>query len=334
MSATLQSTFGTISAGRSHRVLYQAEMRHTSDPVDELTTGAQGAPSAAAVFRLRPSENADAHPYVPPVFVPPGQNLICSGADLVDQPARLRPLRPRESEHEHDARQSLADKAARKPKNDDRMDLDHRPRSPSPTPDDALEQQRQSIWSKDAHQSFHAMVTADGYVNRYRLHMKKKQRLIHYLEQPDVEPLLCDGSKDHQTKYQAENWIWREGQLFRKPESGRVAALRRHLDYDEAWDVLTREHLRSGHLGRDKLRKRLEQRYIGYTLQELMFVLKNCARCGGPQRLANDERDEAGQSALDWSEGDKGLNGDETAPSSARIIGPFGRPQASNAMYP
>lgn len=77
-----------------------------------------------------------------------------------------------------------------------------------------------------------------------------------------------DGSKDHQTKYQAANWLLRDGRLYRKAESkgGRSdISLRRHLDVDEVWDVLTAEHLRSEHLGRDRLRKALEKRFIGYV---------------------------------------------------------------------
>jgi hypothetical protein len=168
------------------------------------------------------------------------------------------------------------------------MEIDIPSRTPSPGLDDAdLELERASMWSRDARAAFHEMVTAEGYVNRYRMHMKKRQRLSHYLQHPDLEPMLCDGSKDHQTKYQASNWTLIDNKLYRKPDTGRVGKLRRHLDEMESWDVLTREHLRSGHLGRDKLRKRLEKRYIGYTLQEIMFVLKECKRCGGREKTTS-----------------------------------------------
>jgi hypothetical protein len=176
------------------------------------------------------------------------------------------------------------------------------------------------------------MVTADGYVNRYRMHMKRRQRLTHYLEHPDLEPVLCDGSKDHQTKYQAKDWTWQDGKLYRKPESGRVGTFRRHLDETEAWDVLTREHLRSGHLGRDKLRKRLEQRYIGYTLQEIMFVLKECKRCSGHERTAGDPQpDDVPAIPQQIRSGN-----DTTSPllDQNGSKGPLQRPQTSNAMFP
>ena len=162
------------------------------------------------------------------------------------------------------------------------MDLDYPySRSPSPLPDPDLEAERSRLWSQDARKGFHAMVTEEKYVNRYRMHMKKVQRMSHYLDHPDLDPHLCDGSKDHQTKYQAVNWTLIDGKLCRKPESGRVGKLRRHIDEIEAWEVITAEHVRSGHAGRDRLRKRLEGRYIGYTLQEIMFVLKECKRCNG-----------------------------------------------------
>ena len=178
------------------------------------------------------------------------------------------------------------DEPADQSSNRDVMMQDPPSRSPSPsTLGEGFDRELRSLWSDDSRKVFHDMVTADGYVNRYRMHMKKRQRLAHHLEHPDLDPVLCDGTKDHQTKYQAANWTLIDGKLFRKPEVGRVGKLRRHLDEVEAWEVLTREHLRSGHLGRDKIRKRLEQRYIGYTLQEIMLVLKECRRCGGCDKL-------------------------------------------------
>ena len=112
------------------------------------------------------------------------------------------------------------------------------------------------------------MIAAPGYVNRYRLTSAKYRRLLTYLQNANVEPRNEDGSKDHQTRYQAANWTLRDGKLYRKVE-GKVASggsgLRRHLDVEEVWDVLTAEHLRSGHLGRDRLRKVLERRFIGYV---------------------------------------------------------------------
>jgi len=215
------------------------------------------------------------------------------------------------------------------------MQIDARSPSPSPSPNDDFERERQSFWSEGARKGFHEMVTAEGYVNRYRMHMKKKQRMIAQLEDPELEITLCDGSKDHQTKYQSANWTLKDGFLYRKPEAGRVGKLRRHLDELEAWEVISREHLLSGHLGRDKLRKRLEQKYIGYTLQEIMFVLKECNRCGGKEKHgpATSEKSLPVSSTVPASqESLSGIN--VTGPLSSSSQGPFGRLQASNAMWP
>jgi hypothetical protein len=163
--------------------------------------------------------------------------------------------------------------------------------------------------------------------------MKKRERMMQYLQNPDREPLLCDGNRDHQTKYQAANWTVLDGKLYRKPESGRVARYRRHLDDFEAWDVLTMEHLRSGHLGRDKLRKVLEQNYIGYTLQEIMFVLKECKKCAGrgldedvPMTEATDMEDSADAGGVQ-------TRSDPSADAPTPAKGPYGREQTSNFMW-
>lgn len=214
------------------------------------------------------------------------------------------------------------------------------PRPPSPEPSAAMEAERAELWSTESRKAFHEMVTAPGYINRYRLHMKKRERMMQYLQNPDREPLLCDGSRDHQTKYQAAHWTVMNGKLYRKPESGRVARYRRHLDDFEAWDVLTLEHLRSGHLGRDKLRKVLEQNYIGYTLQEIMFVLKECKKCAG--RGPNAERKDLNHDVeMDNATVMDNAVVASAAPSmsspptvtSSTSKGPYGRRQTSNLMW-
>jgi hypothetical protein len=203
-----------------------------------------------------------------------------------------------------------------------------------------MEAERAELWSTESRKAFHEMVTAPGYINRYRLHMKKRERMMQYLQNPDREPLLCDGSRDHQTKYQAAHWTVMNGKLYRKPESGRVARYRRHLDDFEAWDVLTLEHLRSGHLGRDKLRKVLEQNYIGYTLQEIMFVLKECKKCAG--RGPNAERkdlnhdvdmDDAPEigDAAEAGAAPRMSNPPDVVTSASK--GPYGRSQTCNLMW-
>lgn len=54
---------------------------------------------------------------------------------------------------------------------------------------------------------------------------------------------------------------------------------RRHVSAEKAFDVLTAEHLKASHQGRDKMLKVLEGRYIGYTKAELMLVLDRCSVC-------------------------------------------------------
>lgn len=71
--------------------------------------------------------------------------------------------------------------------------------------------------------------------------------------------------------------IYHERHLYRK--ESRLQQPRRHVAAGEVFDVLTAEHLQSGHQGRDKMLKILEAKYIGYTKDELMFVLDRCSVC-------------------------------------------------------
>lgn len=303
----------------------EAEDLH-SVPNDDVTS------SRKPVFELLPNTMTQRKEVIPPYFLPPG----------VTETGELHSGRPGSTGKTSVGTfiNTIPDKVHPMPENlpptpevspdEDGMDVDSRSRSLSPPPtDDAFEEERRSLWSTESRNAFHEMVTAEGYVNRYRMHMKKYQRMVHCLEHPDLDPMLCDGTKDHQTKFQAANWTLIDGRLYRKPETGRVNSLRRHLDESEAWDVLTREHLISGHLGRDKLRKRLEQNYIGYTLQEIMFVLKECKRCNG----GNQNHDPPIDRTLEPMQSQPESQAQNEA-SEIESMGPFFRKQTSNMMFP
>lgn len=287
-------------------------------------------------YELRPNMTTQGRPVIPPFFVPPG----AASTGVLQEHWRTAEHRKPHHPSSPSVNEDLAVKHASGPPlsarslahgavaDDEDMSEDSSGHSASPPLlDDGFEQERQKLWSNDDRKAFHEMVTAEGYVNRYRMHMKKYQRMVHCLEHPDLDPTLCDGTKDHQTKYQAANWTLIDGRLYRKPEAGRVGSLRRHLDETETWDVLTREHLTSGHLGRDKLRKRLEQKYIGYTLQEIMFVLKECKRCNGGIK----SHDASISTTMDQDQSQPAKSASEAKQDWSR---PLFRQQTSNMMFP
>lgn len=69
------------------------------------------------------------------------------------------------------------------------------------------------------------------------------------------------------------------GHLYRADTS--TGTLRRHVGDHEVWEMLTAEHVRSGHKGRDRMLGIIKERFVGYTLEELMFVLSTCRVCQG-----------------------------------------------------
>ncbi|KAK3725101.1 hypothetical protein LTR37_000612 [Vermiconidia calcicola] len=306
MFTTLHAAPGTWPSEVAYSTEDDTDLPPASGVNETFNFGSDDAESASAatVFKTKSARNSSGQAFVPSYHTARERSGDKSRSRSISDPSRVEHTVDSEpssanSRGTHSEANSSAqsfDGASsgsanwQQPDSTNALEIDSLSRSPSPQPlNKTLQQAHKAMWSSDSRNAFHEMVTARDYVNRYRMHMKKRQRLTHYLEHPDLEPHLCDGTKDHQTKYQAVNWTLVDGKLCRKPESGRVGTLRRHLDEVEAWEVLTAEHLRSGHAGRDRLRKVLERRYIGYTLQEIMSVLKECNKCAGRETAANPQ---------------------------------------------
>ena len=136
--------------------------------------------------------------------------------------------------------------------------------------------ERAQTWTMSARFGFNAMLASSDYKNKLRLIPDKKDRIIHFLTEPDAKSRERDRA-DAQAKHQAHNWLYQDGILYRK--ESRLQQPRRHVGADEVFDILTAEHLKSGHHGRDKMLKILESKYIGYTKDELMYVLDHCLAC-------------------------------------------------------
>ena len=370
MFATLQAALGTWPSETAYIAAGDDNREHASSVNERFNFPDEHTPiiPAASVFVVIPESFPSDKVFIPPDFVPPGHEQngpdFYSGATTHGSAEVDEILREQPNVHPNDdffsatpllpALQAFNKSAARDgsayssellPQRLHTL-LNRSSPSPSPTPpDEGLELEKELNWSDDARRAFQTMITAPGYVNRYRLRPNKGQRFVYHLQNPDAEPTNPDGTKDHQTKYQAANWTVHNGHLYRKPHSRRVSTLRRHLDEYQVWDVLTREHLRSGHLGRDKLRKVLERRYIGYTVREIMFVLRECRRCVGKERkasgIAENVRPGDDQHAIQMTPDEDGTarrqNGDAepgvAAEDSTVSKGPFGRKQTSNFMF-
>ena len=136
--------------------------------------------------------------------------------------------------------------------------------------------ERGCTWTGISRFGFNAMLASSEYKNKLRLSSDKAERIIHFLTTPDAKSREKDRT-DAQIKHQAQHWMYENGTLYRK--DSRLQQSRRHVSANEVFDILTAEHMRSGHHGRDKMLKALQVKYIGYTKDELMYILDHCLVC-------------------------------------------------------
>ena len=142
--------------------------------------------------------------------------------------------------------------------------------------DYAIAVERAQTWTMPARFGFNAMLASPEYKNKLRLKPDKLERILHFLTVPEAKSRERDRA-DAQAKHQAKNWLYQDGILYRKGSI--LQQPRRHVGADEVFNILTAEHLKSSHRGRDKMLKVLEAKYIGYTKDELMYVLDHCLTC-------------------------------------------------------
>lgn len=110
--------------------------------------------------------------------------------------------------------------------------------------DDDLAIERAQTWTGVARFGFNAMLVSADYKNKLRLQPGKMERIIHFLTTPDAKSREKDRA-DAQTKHQAQQWLYQDSILYRK--ESRLQQPRRHVTSHEVFDILTAEHLRSGH---------------------------------------------------------------------------------------
>ena len=140
--------------------------------------------------------------------------------------------------------------------------------------------ERAQTWTGISRFGFNSMLASPEYKNKLRMKPEKMERIVHFLTNPDAKSQEKNRA-DAQAKHQAQQWMYQDGILYRK--ESRLQQPRRHVTADEVFDILTAEHLRSGHHGRDKMLKVLEAKYIGYTKDELMYVIDSCLVCSSKQ---------------------------------------------------
>lgn len=144
-------------------------------------------------------------------------------------------------------------------------------------------------WTQASKLEFHKKFNPanPSYKNKLRLPASAEARVRHFLLQPHA-PLDPNSPADARLKARAKSYTLHpfspQGFLYRN-DTGTL--LRRHVGEHEVWGLLTNEHVRSGHKGRDRMLSLIKERFVGYTLEELMFVLGSCRVCQRARMVGN-----------------------------------------------
>ncbi|KAL1304404.1 hypothetical protein AAFC00_003403 [Neodothiora populina] len=136
-------------------------------------------------------------------------------------------------------------------------------------------------WAESSRIEFHQKFNTSNptYKNKLRLNPAAEARVRFFLLHPN-SPIDPNSPADARLKARSRSYTlhpWTpHGHLYRADNG---PTLRRHVSETEVWGLLTDEHVRSGHKGRDRMLSIIKERYVGYTLEELMFVLSTCRVC-------------------------------------------------------
>ena len=148
-------------------------------------------------------------------------------------------------------------------------------------------------WNGQSRTEFHRKFNPalnSTYKNKLRLAPDAEARVRHFLLHPQ-SPLDPNSPSDARLKARSKSYTLfpyaPHGHLYRTETTAAgsgsgvpgVTTLRRHVGEREVWDLLTSEHMKSGHKGRDRMLALIKERFVGYTLEELMFVLGSCRVC-------------------------------------------------------
>lgn len=148
--------------------------------------------------------------------------------------------------------------------------------------DEDLEELILNPWTDSSHKTFHHKFSPanPSYKNKLRLNPHAESRVRHFVMNPTsgLDPRYpSDARLKNRSKAYTLHPRTPTGQLYRSDTA--TGIVRRHVGSGEVWDMLTNEHVRSGHKGRDKMLSLIKEKFIGYTLEEVMFVLYECRVC-------------------------------------------------------
>lgn len=152
------------------------------------------------------------------------------------------------------------------------------------TTDDDLNELIANPWTPSMKQDFYKKFNFNNpaYKNKLRLYPHAEQRVRYFLLNPDA-PLDPSLSSDARLKLRAKGYTLQpllpNGTLYRNESTIASTTLRQHVSEANVWNILTSEHVKSGHKGRDRMLSLIKDRFVGYTLEELMFVLGTCRLC-------------------------------------------------------
>jgi transposase InsO family protein len=140
-----------------------------------------------------------------------------------------------------------------------------------------------TCFSTRARNAFYSRITAPNYVNVFRYPPEDVERMIEFLRGSlDLKRDQYNQLQKHDItlrKRARQDYELRGNELWRKAKHGKAQAALRYLRHEEVFDTVVKEHLDSGHNGRDKVFENVKERYWGVSREEVLWIVQACSTC-------------------------------------------------------
>lgn len=134
-----------------------------------------------------------------------------------------------------------------------------------------------SHWADDSRLAFIQQFSRESHLLMVE---PDRERLIrHYVLSPDAR---ASTKRQYRYRTDAKEYVLEGEALYHETSEGGVRKRVQQLtSAQQVWEVITAEHCRSGHGGRDSVKERLGKRWRGWNRKDIQFIINRCQTCAG-----------------------------------------------------